>query len=412
IFGPPSLKLTLVENYVHVKLKGPYRWRSSGMKRQSLWKIFPYMVYNVSMYNNNMSKSGKGNAWWEHMILHNDSLILGPLDYESVLCMKAESHSLFLLLTSIHSDWSCITLPSDPFTTQMLVLILGGILPTAICLFVLAAVGGFAYYYIFGHKQRLPSSTDMVQIEEKQKLFQPEKPITIINLNLISTSLSTQESKQRSWGTGDHFISQNECLQPIQALPSGGGEPDEPPPEGEIAQSYAAQAVQHQAGFDSDSDAASDLGSSTGFLNDDYGLVLRERDPQQDMRGSVVPDILKAHVEEPSECTVTAYMAQGEEKDPGEASCEEKGKEEGTFLDWDPQTGVLKIPLLCQLGAEDPTDTEKGAEPKTRVDMELLQRRPILTSVVVRQVSEEISEEDVFSKMEKDWGLQIQTSPQ
>lgn len=48
--------------------------------------------------------------------------------------------------------------PPDPLKSQMLMMTLGGVIPTAICLFVLAAVGGFAYYYICGHKPRLPKS--------------------------------------------------------------------------------------------------------------------------------------------------------------------------------------------------------------------------------------------------------------
>ncbi|XP_036420068.1 interleukin-20 receptor subunit alpha isoform X2 [Colossoma macropomum] len=411
IFGPPNVKVTLVDNYMHVKLKGPFRWKSSRMKRgYSVWKIFPHMVYNISVYNNRSKHM-------HHFLLQNDSLRLGPLEYESVQCVKAESLSLSLPLTSIPSDWSCIMLPPDPFTAQMLVLILGGVVPSAICLFVLAAVGGFAYYYICGHKQRLPMSTDLVHVDEKQKLFQPDKPVTIINLNLISTNLSTQESKLRPWGPRHHFVSGNEHLQPVQALPARReGEPEDPPPGGEIVQSYAAQDVQHQAEFNSASDVASDLGSSNEFLSDDYGLVLREQDPQLDMSGLAVPDMLNPKVEEPPECKVDLYMAQSRERDSGEKSYEEEAeqeeKEEGTFLDWDPRTGVLKIPLLCQLGSEVPTATEKETEPKTRVDIELLQRRPILTSVVVRQCSEESGEEDDFSKMEKHWGLQIQSSPE
>ncbi|KAL7872560.1 hypothetical protein SRHO_G00075430 [Serrasalmus rhombeus] len=404
IFGPPSVKLTLVDNYVHVRLKGPFRWKSSRMKRgYSVWKIFPHMVYNISIYNNRSKHL-------HHFLLQNDSLRLGPLEYESVQCVKADSLSLSLPLASIPSDWSCILLPPDPFTAQMLVLILGGVVPTAICLFVLAAVGGFAYYYICGHKQRLPMSTDLVHVNEKQKLFQPDQPVTIINLNLISTNLSTQESKLGPWGTHHHFVGENERLQPIRALPPGrAGEPE----EGEIVQAYAAQDVQHQAEFDSASDAASDLGSSDEFLSDDYGLVLREQNPQLDMTGLMVPNILNQKVEEPPECKVDLYMAQSGERDSEksyEEEAEEEVKEDGTFLDWDPRTGVLKIPLLCHLGSEGPTDSEKEREPKTRVDTELLQRRPVLTSVVVRQCSEESGEEDVFSKMEKQWGLQIQSS--
>uniref|UniRef100_A0A8B9HEL3 Interleukin 20 receptor, alpha n=1 Tax=Astyanax mexicanus TaxID=7994 RepID=A0A8B9HEL3_ASTMX len=372
IMGPPKVKVILVENYMHVKLKGPFQWKSSRMKKGcSLWKIFPRMVYNISVFNNKSKNM-------QHILLQNDTLKWGPLEYESEHCVKAEAYSRFLPLSRIQSDWICLTIPSDPLSAQMMMLIFGGVIPSAICLFILAAVGAFTYYYICDHRQKLPTSTQTTQnVEETGKTFQPEKPL-IINLNLFSTNLSTEDSRV----------------------------PEHPQPQGEIVPSYAAQQIQpdqDQAGFDTASDASADLWSSHGFLTDDYGLVACERlqqDPHQHVSGLVVGGMANMSAQ-PSECKVNVYKAQSEERDPGEKRYEEEEQEEeeekekGTLVDWDPRTGVLKIPLLYQISSEETKETEAD---------------PILTRVVFRQSSQESSEEDIFTKMEKDWGLQIQSN--
>uniref|UniRef100_A0A3B1IN17 Interleukin 20 receptor, alpha n=1 Tax=Astyanax mexicanus TaxID=7994 RepID=A0A3B1IN17_ASTMX len=394
IMGPPKVKVILVENYMHVKLKGPFQWKSSRMKKGcSLWKIFPRMVYNISVFNNK-SKNMVG--------VQQKIFYLTLCNY----CFKV----MFNVYTLSHF-------------AQMMMLIFGGVIPSAICLFILAAVGAFTYYYICDHRQKLPTSTEIVSVEETGKTFQPEKPL-IINLNLFSTNLSTEEWKQKPLGALYHDDSENEHLLPILALPSGSSRvPEHPQPQGEIVPSYAAQQIQpdqDQAGFDTASDASADLWSSHGFLTDDYGLVACERlqqDPHQHVSGLVVGGMANMSAQ-PSECKVNVHKAQSEERDPGEKRYEEEEQEEeeekekGTLVDWDPRTGVLKIPLLYQISSEETKETEADAvtATETRVNIDLLQRKPILTRVVFRQSSQESSEEDIFTKMEKDWGLQIQSN--
>lgn len=264
-------------------------------------------------------------------------------------------------------------------------------------------------------------------MDEKLKMFQPERPLTIINLNLISTNLNSGESMLTSLGTLNPHAGEKERLLPVLALPcERKGESENPE---ETAPSYAAQDIFRQPGPDAASDAASDvasdaasgLSSRRGSLSEDYGRLLHElvkQNPQQDMINLVAP---APQVKQPSECTVNLYMTQGEEKDTPEKrpmgekdeTKEEEEEEEGTFLDWDPRTRVLNIPLIGQLDLEKPKETQKKTVAETRVDTELLQRSPILTSVVVKHQSlEESGEEDVFTKMEKDWGLQIQSNPE
>ena len=47
----------------------------------------------------------------------------------------------------------------DPFKERMLLVILGGLLPSAISLFGLILVSCLVYHYIFGNKQKQPHST-------------------------------------------------------------------------------------------------------------------------------------------------------------------------------------------------------------------------------------------------------------
>ncbi|XP_066514991.1 interleukin-20 receptor subunit alpha [Hoplias malabaricus] len=408
MMGPPHVKLSALENFIGVTLKGPFRWRRGGVKKgPSLWKMYPHMTYDITVLNNKSKHT-------QHFSLQNDSLWLGPLEYEVEHCVKAEAHSLSLPLASVQSEWTCITVPPDPFSTQMLVLILGGVIPTAVCLFVFAALGGFLYYHICGHRQKLPMSTDVVHMHQTPKMFQPEKPFTIINLNLISTSVDTES---KVWSGG--LSGENEHLLPLRALPFGGeGGP------GGILPSYAPQDIEPQAESDArsdvGSDAESDLLSNHSFLGEDYGLLLHLKNPQPNVcvhSSGAEPDITPSPTAS-SECPIGAYAAQTEVRQrdrEGGRTCvdaeeqEEEVKQEGTFLDWDPRTGVLTIPLLCHVDSDVPSaHTEQRKEAESRAEVQ-----NILTSVVVRQVSQESgAEEDVFAKMEKDWGLRIQSNPE
>uniref|UniRef100_A0A9J8A712 Interleukin 20 receptor, alpha n=1 Tax=Cyprinus carpio carpio TaxID=630221 RepID=A0A9J8A712_CYPCA len=52
ILGAPLLELTVLQNYINVTIKGPFRWRTKRtQKEKSLWMIFPHMIYNVSVFN-------------------------------------------------------------------------------------------------------------------------------------------------------------------------------------------------------------------------------------------------------------------------------------------------------------------------------------------------------------------------
>lgn len=57
VLGPPQVNVTVVENKLHVKLSGPFRWRNPGKKRQSMFNIFPHVFYNISVYDNRSKRT-------------------------------------------------------------------------------------------------------------------------------------------------------------------------------------------------------------------------------------------------------------------------------------------------------------------------------------------------------------------
>lgn len=52
VLGAPLVEVNVKQNYMNVTIKGPFRWRTKRTKKdKSLWKIFPHMIYNVSVFN-------------------------------------------------------------------------------------------------------------------------------------------------------------------------------------------------------------------------------------------------------------------------------------------------------------------------------------------------------------------------
>ncbi|XP_060757797.1 uncharacterized protein LOC132868710 [Neoarius graeffei] len=314
-------------------------------------------------------------VWWQFILQPKKLLQYGPVDYSSVHCVRAEALSLTLHLTSTPSEWICVSTPDDPLKSQMLMMTLGGVIPTVICLFVLAAVGGFAYYYICGHKPRLPKSVD-VDMKRKLQTFQPDPPrINVIIFNI--TNLSTGESKHSFLSPFHHGVDVPESS-PLTIVE-----------DGEV--SYAPQDAQNT------SRASAGLHSHRGSLGEDYGLVCQED------RIQVASCPYKSQ-----QCVgeVNPYTAQTGTTEPAQDRYEEnEDGEMQRFCNWDEDPGQLQLdfPLLSRFGSE-------TTETPTLGDMTLLPHHPALTSVMVKQGSEESEDDCLLLKMEKDWNLLIQST--
>ncbi|KAI5607501.1 cytokine receptor family member b8 precursor [Silurus asotus] len=377
ILGPPLVNVSVVENKLQVKLNGPFRWRKTGKKRQSMFNIFPHMMYNISVYINRSKHT--------LFFLTNKKLLQhGPLEYNSEYCVKAEVFSQSLILSSVPSKWTCVSTADDPVKSQMQLLMLGGVIPTAVCLFVLATVCSFAYYYIFGHKPRLPKSVQDINAESKLQMFQPEKHQPSINVIIInSTNLSTGESK---FIFPSLFHSEADVLERLLLVPV----------EGPPGAAYASQNVQQTSEAPS-----AGLQSSHESLKEDYGLV-RSGDPIQVPCSPYNPQAAPGGD--------NSYIVQTGAPKPEQIyeddEEEEETEEMQTICTWVPDTGQLQLdfPLLSMVGSETTETTKRNG------DVVLPPSRPVLTSVVVKQASEESLDNDLLLKMEQDWDLQVQST--
>ncbi|CAM4695219.1 unnamed protein product [Leuciscus chuanchicus] len=384
VIGAPLVEVNLLHNYMNVTIKGPFRWRTKRRKKkESLWKIFSHMIYNVSVFN---SRSNHTN----HMRLTNGSLWLGPLDFSTRFCVVVHAKSESLPLAYKPSERLCVETPKDPFRDQLLAAMLGGVLPSALCLCVLAVLAGLVHCYITDHRQTLPKSAHVARISEKRPTFEPEMPQTII-INVLKVGGFEDEwsplcprALPQSVSTEDSSAAQAQALNAVPEPPVSYALQHEPPPAGSGALPADAEDAELEPW------PQEPLHSEAG----DYGLVLAA----------------SFHAPGQGPAELSPYRTQDLTVDPTEPkdACEDEGEDERNddeveariFLDWSPATRELTIPLMGLLGLED--------EPQIQTEAVSL-----LPNVVLRQSSEEGAEqEDDFTKMERNWGLIIHSNPE
>ncbi|TRY84439.1 hypothetical protein DNTS_035807 [Danionella cerebrum] len=365
VLGAPSVEVTVVQNFIIINMKGPFRWKTkSSQKDKSFWEIFHQMNYIVfvSQSENNYTVGIKKLHWHS-----NGSLTVGPLSFSSQFCVVVQAQAN--ILKGLPSDRQCVNTAPDEFRDQLMVAMLGGVLPSALCVCVLLVLGGLIHRYINDHRQKLPTCNHMVQNIEKLPTFQHEVPHTVI-INLIKTDCfeddlaslvpakqqpsSDAEQKRR---TPQHVSIQDIVIaEPVNVQTYTQQQQDAP------VISYAQQ-QELPMNFDSSDEEHTE---STEFNSGDYGIV----------------------VQEDSEETLGGYMTQDE-------------KSSQIFLDWSPGSKGLKIPLMG-------LDREPQNPEQFRLLPNLLQDSEgsaLLPNLILRQESVEM--EDEFSRMEKDWGLVI-----
>nr|ACN11305.1 Interleukin-20 receptor alpha chain precursor [Salmo salar] len=178
-FGPPLVKLVVKENSVTVKLKGPMRWKTGNItKDYSLLKFYPQMTYNLSVYDNRSNKT-------QHFTVENRSFEYRLLAYETQYCFSAKAQVLSLILACHASEWQCLTTSKDPFYGQLLLMLLGAVVPSVICLFMLILVGCLVYHFVCGNKQKSPPFLEISDIQNPLQTFCPEQAVTV-NVVLVN----------------------------------------------------------------------------------------------------------------------------------------------------------------------------------------------------------------------------------
>ncbi|XP_067274534.1 interleukin-20 receptor subunit alpha [Pseudorasbora parva] len=354
VLGAPLVELHVLQNYINISIKGPFRWRTKKMKKEeSLWKIFPDMIYGVSVFNSRRNHTG-------HMRLVNGSVMYGPVEFSTQICVTAHAESESLPLAYSPSEPLCTHTPKDPFRDQLLAALLGGVLPSALCVCVLCVLAGFIHCYITDHRQTLPKSARVDGTSAKLQTFQPEMPPTII-VNVIRMGCFEDECSP---------------LFPAALPPPV---PDEaqaligaPPPPVSYARQNAAGSAPE------DSRREEPLHNEAG----EYGIVIRAP-------AEVSPYRTQGPAIEPQD------TCEDEEEDKEEEE-EEEQEEAQIFLDWSPMTQELKFPLMGLLGLEDEPQIQPAAV-------------SLLPNVILRQSSADEQDDD-FSKMERDWGLIIHSN--
>ncbi|XP_051951218.1 interleukin-20 receptor subunit alpha isoform X2 [Xyrauchen texanus] len=376
IFGPPLVEVTVVQNYVDIIIKGPFRKTKRAKKEKSLWKIFPHMIYTVSVYNNKSKHT-------QNFLQKNGSLTLGPLEFSTHLCVVVQAQSQTFPLASKPSEQTCVETPKDPFRDQLLTAMLGGVLPSALCLCILAVLGGLIHCYITDHRQTLPESTDMVRANEKLQNFQPERSQTII-FNLTGMGRI---------GIGSKLISVAALMQPNSGEASSVGDTQALPLPIDLPVSYAQQHVTASGN--------SAVVSEDWQVSDDSDLQTWPQESSHDEVGDYgIVLLAKLETEDRCDAEISLYRTQGKTIEPRQPQDEEDKEEDAQiFQDWRPE-----IPLMGLLGLDNEVQIEIEAK-KDEV--------PLLPNIILRQLSEESSEqEDDFTKMERNWGLVIHSNPE
>ncbi|XP_056337108.1 interleukin-20 receptor subunit alpha isoform X1 [Danio aesculapii] len=362
ILGAPLVDVTVRQNHMDITLKGPFRWRTKRMtKEKSLWRIIPNMIYKVSVFN---SRSNRTDVFR----LTNGSLSLGELEFSTQFCVVAQAQSESLPLSYIPSEKQCVHTPKDPFRDQLLAAMLGGVLPSALCLCVMAVLGALIRCYITDHRQKLPKSTQLVQMSEKLQTFKPEVPQTII------FNIKLDESTALRPALPLPFSIEDSSEEPVNAVPQPAG-------------SYAQQQPLPPAGPASLSGDLQD-GDSLSL----YSEPLADRHSEAGDYGFVIPAEF-----DHSQVEVSHYRTQGHTADPQDHHIEEEAQ---IFVDWSPESRELKIPLMGLLGLEDESGVHTEAV-------------SLLPNLILTQTSVDSGEqEDDFSMMERNWGLVIHSSPE
>ncbi|XP_042565873.1 interleukin-20 receptor subunit alpha [Clupea harengus] len=383
--GPPQLAVHVNGNILDIKLKGPMRWKNKHMKKERPLKNI-FTGYNISVYDNT-------NRQVRQIITQNQSYRLGSLVYDTMYCISAGTYSQHIPVKSHATEWHCVTTPTDPFKERMLLVILGGLLPSAISLFGLILVSCLVYHYIFGNKQKQPHSTVILPRE-------PEVAIIDFNINIIKPML--QPALIHS---GDEWEKLLPTIQPPQhpQQPREALEPQPPSYASQQPPASASPVYNSQSWQSSGSVGEDDVQEVEDEMPPDYGFVVHQ--PPEESRGTGFdspvlpqPPVTPVTPETPGTGTNPYKMRNGSSC---QSACQSDTDEHGpTLIDWNPSTGILHIPDL------NPMLVRCEAEEEEEVDVSI--PRDIFSSLVVRQPSQESCEpEDDLFQMETAWQLQV-----
>ncbi|XP_062406983.1 interleukin-20 receptor subunit alpha isoform X2 [Sardina pilchardus] len=378
--GPPQFNMHISGNSLDIHLRGPMRWKNKKMNKERPMKNVYEIWYNISVYDNTSRHS--------QIFTKNQSYRLDSLEYDTMYCVSAGTYSQNIPLESHTSEWKCEKTPTDPFKKHMLMVILAGLLPSAVSLFALILSICLVYHYVFGNKQKQP---DCTSISPEEKTFVP--PVAVIDvLNIHKPSLQSLE---------EEIVKLLPSQLPVFKTPPPPA-PQQPSDESQPP-SYTAQRVDRAPPeYDDDDDE----------MPPDYGFV--SHSPPEESTGRGFDPLAPPQPPMPPVTGHNSYMTQTISR-PGQSTYQsntdevenEDGEEEEdangpTLVDWNPSTGVLHIPELNSMPL-------LGARRAVKQEEVMTVPRSIFSGLVMRQSSRESCESvDGLSKMETIWQLQVQ----
>uniref|UniRef100_A0A8C7J8N8 Interleukin 20 receptor, alpha n=1 Tax=Oncorhynchus kisutch TaxID=8019 RepID=A0A8C7J8N8_ONCKI len=451
-FGPPLVKLVVKENSVTVKLKGPMRWKTGNMtKEYSLLKFYPQMTYNLSVYDNTSNKT-------QHFTVENRSFEYRLLAFETQYCFSAKAQVLSLLFACHASEWQCLTTPKDPFYGQLLLMLLGAVVPSVICLFMLILVGCLVYHFVCGNKQKSPPFLEISDIPNPPRTFCPEQAVTV---NVVLVNMAKPMEMMPINPNTIFALIQHSEVEPILPYAAQQAPGREDSQEGSWEDDFReAQPEPLEYGFIGASPKIPEMRESEASHSEETlllhlsqvnthiaqrsapcsqgpvekglfripllsGLKMGEESTsykEPDRVGPYAPqhfsvrepevDFWEDKAEEPQSYP-SEYETQSNRRGPQPLrlsqvnlyrtqrhtlfpqESEEEDGSGGNCVDWSPTTGILQIPLL--------------SKPIPEVEVEMnreLEQVEILPSVVVRQ-SEECEGESDLTELQNNWSLVI-----
>nr|XP_024407961.2 interleukin-20 receptor subunit alpha isoform X3 [Desmodus rotundus] len=411
--GPPEVALTPDEKSISVVLTAPEKWKKNPEESSiSMQQIYPNLKYNVSIHNT------KSNRTWSEWVT-NHTLVLSWLEPDTQYCVHVESFVPGPPRLAQPSEKQCVSTLKDQTSAQQVKVIFWYVLPISVTMFIFSVMGFSVYRYIRVGKEKHPANLILIYGNELDKrCFVPAEKIVInfITFNILEDSKISHKDISVMEKSND-VLDLNE--------PSKGQEPGQE--EMEVKHlGYASHLVD---GF-SDTEQSSggplltQQASLSRTIPTDKMVVEYEYDVRTTdisvgpgdqelslleegfLRGKVSE--LQAAVADSSLHTLLySYAPQLRDLDhpPKEHADPEEGPEGEpltTLVNWDPQTGRLFIPSLCDF--EHDSDVYENPEYKELPDESLLSR------LYEAQASDKPPEEDETCVVQflEEWGLYVQ----
>ncbi|XP_054424923.1 interleukin-20 receptor subunit alpha isoform X2 [Pteronotus mesoamericanus] len=411
--GPPEVALTADEKSISVFLTAPKKWKKNPEESSiSMQQIYPNLKYNVSICDT------KSNRTWSQWAT-NHTLVLSWPEPDTLYCIHVESFVPGPPRLAQPSEKQCISTLKDQTPARKVKVIFWYVLPISVTVFIFSVMGFSVYRYIHVGKEKHPANLILIYGNELDKrFFVPAEKVVVnfITLNILEDSKishkdisvleQTNEVSDRNEPGKDQEPHQEEMgvkhLGYASHLVDSFCDAEESPKEILLTQqeSLSRTMPTDKMVVEYEYDVrTTDISVGPG----DQELSLQE---VVFLPGKLF-DRQTALVDSGLHTVLYSYAPQLRDLDhlPTEHVDSEEGPEEEpltTLVDWDPQTGRLFIPSLC--------DFEHDSEVCEHPEYKELPGESLLSRLYEDQASDKPLEEDETYLMQflEEWGLYVQ----